>query len=565
MRRVSSTLAFFLLFVTVTSQIAPEKYFVEFTDKDNSPYSIDRPWEFLSQRALDRRAVAGIAIEQDDLPVNDGYVESVRLIGVEVLTRSKWFNGITVYTNDPAKIDAIALLPFVKQVVKSGRKDTGKDHAPDKFTIEQMPVIPLIAPMVVPLKISDSADYGLSFTQVHMVRADLLHALGFRGEGMIIAILDAGFNLVDQLAPFDSLWANNQVLGTRDFVTPGGNVFIGHTHGMAVLSILGGYVPGQLIGTAPKAGYWLLRSEDTGSEYLVEEYNWVCAAEFADSVGADVINSSLGYTVFDDSTQNHTCADITGNTTPVTRGANIAFSKGILVVNSAGNEGSNPNWQCVSAPSDGTDVLAVAAVDSLGNYATFSSKGVVNGSYVKPNVAAMGRLTVISGGDGTITRGNGTSFSSPVMAGSATCLWQAFRGFSNVTLKLAIEESGSQFANPTSLLGYGIPNLFKAYERLTGIDPVLSEGSLQIYPNPSYGDESIRVKLTTFTAQTLQARIVDITGRQVFIRNDIQCVTGENILRFNELHSLKSGIYILKLQNLDGPLFCETAILQKLE
>jgi len=460
MRKLGALLAFFLLVLVVRSQIAPEKYFVEFTDKENSPYSIDKPWEFLTQRALDRRVVAGILVEENDLPVNQNYVDAVRNVGVQVITRSRWFNGITIFTPDLMKILEIEQLPFVKKVIKSGVRVTRPAPVQDKFGLELMPVEPLNQPSGIPLKISDSADYGRSFTQVHMVGTDMLHNLGFRGEGMMIAILDAGFNMVDQLAPFDSLWANNQILGTRDFVSPGGNIFIGHTHGMKVLSIMGGYVQGQLIGTAFKAGYWLLRSEDGGTEFLIEEYNWVSAAEFADSVGADVINSSLGYTVFDDSTMNHTCEDMTGNTTPVSRGANIAFSKGILVVNSAGNSGNDPNWQCVSAPADGTDVLAVAAVDSLGQYASFSSKGIVDGQYVKPNVAAMGRLTVISGDDGTITRGNGTSFSSPVMAGSSACLWQAFPAFSNATLKRAIEESSSQFTNPDIYLGYGIPDLY---------------------------------------------------------------------------------------------------------
>jgi len=564
MRRVTVALVFFLLVLTITAQVAPDKYFVEFTDKDNSPYSIDRPWEFLSLRALDRRAVSGIPIEFNDLPVTPDYVLAVNLIGVEVITRSKWFNGITIYTTDPTKITEIELLPFVNLVVKNVVKPTPAEPVPDKFAIEQAPVIPLNTVSGVPLKIFDSASYGLSYTQSHMLRTDLLHSLGFRGEGIVIAILDAGFNLVDELAPFDSLWANNQILGTRDFVTPGGNVFVGHTHGMAVLSIMGGYVPGQLIGTAPKADYWLLRSEDGGSEYLIEEYNWVCAAEFADSAGADIINSSLGYTVFNDSTQNHTCADMTGNTTPVTRGANIAFSKGILVVNSAGNEGNNPNWQCVSAPADGTDVLGIGAVDSLGQYASFSSKGVVDGSYVKPNVSAMGRLTVISAPDGTITRGSGTSFSSPVMAGSAACLWQAFPYYSNATVKLAIEESASLFTNPNIFVGYGIPNLFEAYERLTGIDQVSRERSMVVYPNPSFGNEPLNVNITTSATQTLQLQVVDITGKQIFTRNDIRCRAGDNLISISDLSSLNQGIYILKIQSLDGPAFLETAIIQKL-
>jgi len=565
MRRVSSSIVFFLLFLTVMAQVAPGKYFVEFTDKNNSPYTTDKPWEFLSQRALDRRAVAGIPIEINDLPVNPDYVAAVSQIGVEVITRSKWFNGVTIFNADPSKIEEIELLPFVSKIVKSGVKIPGSTQIEDKFAMELKSVIPLIALPGIPLKVADSADYGLSFTQSHMIRTDLLHNMGYRGNGMVIAILDAGFNLADQLAPFDSLWANNQILGTRDFVNPGNNVFIGHTHGMSVLSIMGGYVPGQLIGTAPKANYWLLRSEDGGSEYLVEEYNWVCAAEFADSVGADIINSSLGYTVFDDTTMNHTCADMTGNTTPVTRGANIAFSKGILVVNSAGNEGSEPSWLCVSAPSDGFDVLGVGAVDSMGQYASFSSTGVVNGSYVKPNIAAMGKQTVLSGSNGTITRGNGTSFSSPVMAGSAACLWQAFPEFSNATLKSAIEESASLFMTPTIYLGYGIPNLFEAYERLTGIDPVFNKGSVVVYPNPSNGTGLIHIKINTTAVQTLQVQVVDITGKQIYTRNDIRCIAGDNVISFSDLSFLKQGIYILKLCNLDGPALFETKIIQRID
>lgn len=557
MRRVSAALVFFWLCLVAAAQIAPGKYFVEFTDKDLSSYSIDRPWEFLTQRALDRRAVAGIPIEMNDIPVNETYVEAVRTIGVEVLNRSRWFNGITIYTSDTNLLNEIELLPFVAGIVKSGGRVTRKAPLKDKFDLEMKPYLPLNLPSAPFVSMSDSSQYGLSFTQVHMIRTDQLHDMGFRGEGMVIAVLDAGFNMVDVLAPFQSLWDNDQILGTHDFVTPGGNVFVGHPHGMMVLSLMGGYLPGYLIGTAPKADYWLLRSEDTGSELLVEEYNWVCAAEFADSVGADVINSSLGYTDFDDTTQNHTCADMTGNTTPVTRGANIAFSKGILVVNSAGNEGGTA-WQCVSAPSDGFDVLAVAAVDSLGHYASFSSTGVVSGSYVKPNVAAMGKMTVVANGDGGVTRGSGTSFSSPVMAGSAACLWQAFPLFSNATLKMAIEASGSQAADPDKYLGFGIPNLINAYERLTGIESVSQDHAMVVYPNPFSGQEHLHLKMTLPAAQLLQIQIADITGKTVYARDGIPCAAGENVISLDGLSPLPQGFYYLKLQNLDGPAFIAT-------
>ncbi len=537
MRRVTTILGIFLLFLSVTAQIAPDKYFVEFTDRDNSPYSIDEPFEFLSIRALIRREIAGIPIVENDLPVNPSYVAAVSLIGAQILNEVKWFNGITIYTTDPDHIAAIELLPFVNRVSKSKFHSVSNQPPVDKFVVEQY----------TPLKVFDSTHYGMSYDQVHMVRTDALHELGFTGGGRVIAILDAGFDKVDVLPAFDSLWANNQILGTYDFVEHGGNVFIGHTHGMRVLSIMGGNVPGQLIGTAPGAGYWLLRSEDTGSEYLVEEYNWVCAAAFADSVGADIINSSLGYTVFNDSTQNHTCADMTGNTTPVTRGANIAFSKGILVVNSAGNEGNNPNWQCVSAPSDGFDVMAIAAVDSLGQYASFSSKGTVNGSYVKPNVAAMGAQTVVSNSDGTIGRGNGTSFSSPVMAGSAACLWQAFPLYSNNSIKVAIEETGSLFTNPDIFLGYGIPNMLQAYDRLTGIDPQRSNVSLKVFPNPFSGGSALKVKFWSDAAQSIQTELFSMIGKRVFSSPLIPCKQGENTIELPVLSDLNPGLYLLKL------------------
>jgi len=538
MRKPVSTLLFFFMLYSGISQVAPDKYFVEFTDKHNSPYSIDHPEDFLSPRAIERRELASIPVDETDIPVNPDYVETIAEIDVQVLTRSKWFNGITIFTTSPAHIESIELLPFVKSVTKN-QKLIRKSHQAD-FQVDEVNVN---------LKQWDSSYYGLSYTQSRMVGVPSMHNLGFRGEGVVIAVLDAGFLKADELPAFDSLWANNQILGTRDFVEPGGNVFIGHNHGMAVLSVMGGNLPGQLVGTAPKADYWLLRSEDTGSEYLVEEYNWVSAAEFADSAGADIINSSLGYTVFNDSTQNHSCSDMTGNFTPVTRGANMAFSKGILVVNSAGNEGGNPDWRCVSAPADGTDVLAVGAVDSLGHYASFSSVGTVEGSYVKPNVSAMGRLTVIQALDGTITRSNGTSFSSPVMAGAAACLWQAFPHYSNATIKRAIEESGSQFTSPDIYLGYGIPNIHQAYERLTGISSLSGGKSFTLFPNPISRTQFSFPELISPQSATADITLISLDGQVIWTWNALMLNAGINTLSIPSNTVLNPGIYILRINS----------------
>ena len=322
-----------LCFQTI-GQIAPQKYFIEFTDKNNSAYSIDRPLEFLSPLALERRQNQGIQIEQNDLPVNENYIAAVVNFGVTILTRSKWFNGITIYSVNSNLLDSISHLPFVKKIIKSNNINYLKSD--NKYISEEL----LLQEnnTIANCKLSNentslSYSYGASYKQIHMMNGDSMHRMGFRGEGKIVAILDAGFYRADILPAFDSLWANNQILGTKDFIHPGNNVFLEYEHGMEVLSVIGGNIPGQLIGSAPKAKFWLLRTEEKSSENIIEEYNWESAAEFADSAGVDIINSSLGYTTFDDPAQNHTCADMNGNTTPVTMGANIAATKGIIVVN----------------------------------------------------------------------------------------------------------------------------------------------------------------------------------------------------------------------------------------
>ncbi|MCX6266493.1 MAG: S8 family serine peptidase, partial [Bacteroidetes bacterium] len=351
------------------AQVAPQKYFIEFTDKANSPFSISRPIEFLTQRAIERRQRQGIAIIENDIPVNQEYINGVMQFAVQVLTRSKWFNGITIYCQNPLTIDSILQLPFVNRITKNKFiDDIYTSNSVDKFKLEEVShevIESSLFPHIFGYFGNASSSYGPSYNQIHMLNGDSLHKLGYNGEGKVIAVLDAGFLRVDVLAAFDSLRANNQILGTRDFVVPGNDVYQENEHGMEVLSCMGANLPGLMIGTAPKAKFWLLRSEDVGSENLIEEYNWVSAAEFADSAGADIINSSLGYTIFDNASLSHQCEDMNGNTTPVTRGANLAFSKGMIVVSSAGNSGAGA-WKCVSSPADGSCVLAIAAVDSNG-------------------------------------------------------------------------------------------------------------------------------------------------------------------------------------------------------
>lgn len=541
MKKLAIILLSLSLSMQTIGQIAPEKYFVEFTDKNNSPYSIDRPQEFLSPRALERRQNQGIPIEQNDIPVNGNYISAVANFGVTILNRSRWFNGITIYSLNPDLLDSISHLPFVKSTIKS--YDLKHLNSDNKFGIEE--VLLELNIKTDNCKFSErntSFNYGPSYKQIHMLNGDSMHRMGFRGKGKIIAVLDAGFYHADILPAFDSLWSNNQILGTKDFVTPGNNVFLEYEHGMEVLSTIGGNIPGQLIGSAPEAKFWLLRTEEKASENIIEEYNWESAAEFADSAGVDIINSSLGYTTFDDTIQNHACSDMNGNTTPVTMGANIAVAKGMIVVNSAGNSGGS-SWRCVGAPADGFSVIAVAAVDSNGIRAPFSSVGE-KAKRIKPNVAAMGLQTVMSSPTGTITRRNGTSFSSPLIAGMVACLWQAAPTWSNTYIMRAIELSSNQISNPDSLLGYGIPDFPKALLQLsaTGFN---DSSKLQVYPNPYF--TTFKLTILTSNDHHFDIQIFDQLGRIRYAKKNQSFSKMEQSFELNDLIELPVGNYILRV------------------
>ncbi|MFA5329004.1 MAG: S8 family serine peptidase [Prolixibacteraceae bacterium] len=451
---------------------AKNSYWVKLKDKSGTPFRIGRPDEFLSQRSIARRIRQHIAIDETDLPVSPEYVDSLRNLGLEIVHTSKWLNGVTVRTADTVLINQIATLSFVVSVELTKPGNLLKS-ATQKFRIED----------------ADSeykaADYGIAISQLTLMNGQYLHEQGYRGKGIQIAVLDAGFWHVDRLSVFDSLRTENRILGTRDFVDPTSGFYEQHTHGMSVLSCMGGNLPGSMIGTAPDASFYLFRTEDASTEYPVEEDNWVTAAEFADSLGVDVINSSLGYFTFDDVRMNHTYTEMDGKTIRVTQGANMAFQKGILVFASAGNEASD-SWKYIIAPADGENILAVAAVDKNGNRASFSSVGPAFGGAVKPNVAAVGWATYLETSAGALGYSNGTSFSSPVLAGMGACLLQANPLADVQQLKMAIEQSASQYSTPDSLLGFGIPDFEKAdqYLKIRNLDALENGNTFVASPNP---------------------------------------------------------------------------------
>ncbi len=522
---------FFILIIT--SQLsAQEYYWISFTDKNNSEFSLSRPQDFLSNRAIQRRVKQNIAVDSLDLPVNHNYISEVVQLGAHWIHSSKWLNGITVMTESADFMNQVVQLPFVREVQLTKKVTTksafNKFNEPE--TEESVPI--------------DTAYYGLSVFQTGIMNGQFLHNQDFKGQGMQIAVLDGGFLNTDIYPAFYTLWSNNRILGTKDFVDPSVNIFDTHYHGMSVLSCMGGFIQGELVGTAPASSYWLIRSEDVDSEYLIEEDNWVAAAEFADSVGVDVINSSLGYYEFDDPTMNHTYADMNGKTTRVTRGANIAASRGMLVFSSAGNEG-NSNWKYIIAPSDGDSVFCVGAVNKDSIPANFTSYGPASDGDIKPNATALGWNTYLQKSNGLLGYSSGTSFSSPVLAGMATCLWQSVAEAKAYEVKMAIEKSAHLYENPDSLMGSGIPDFKLAWEILDEMVKAREEPDKKwiVYPNPA-NNYVILQKTSGSSPETVRIEVYSVDGKM--LKQWVKPYAEQIVL--NEIQTLPAGIMILKIR-----------------
>ena len=515
-----------LLLITINSY-AQQDAWIYLLDKPNASVALANPITILTQKAIDRKQNHSISIDERDVPVHEAYISDLKLhAGITVLAKSKWFNTVFVrgFADDINNLLALEYVDYIDFADNSLDAASRPNSNQNKTEIEDESIV---------------FTYGDTQNQVEMINADNLHVANYTGEGITIAVMDSGFPNVNTMGAFQRLKDNTDLLDGYDFVDRTSDVYAStaSSHGTRVLSDMAGYIQDQFVGTAPDASYYLFRTEDTSSENPVEESYWVEAAERADSLGVDMINTSLGYRVFDNSNYNYTPADMNGQVAFISKGASIAVEKGILVVVSAGNAGATA-WQTVGAPADSPDVLSVGGVDANGDYVSFSSQGgVAQLGYQKPDVVARAGTAYVIDQTNTITQNNGTSFSSPILCGGIASLWQAIPDASPTEVMDYVRQSASQFSSPDDLLGFGIPDLDLARSIALTIDEDRIE-DFSFYPNPVKTELNI---VFSSNISLLELSIYNQLGQDV-LHKSIQ----ENSRSIN-ISDLASGIYFIKL------------------
>ncbi|WP_165806480.1 S8 family serine peptidase [Chitinophaga parva] len=529
-----------LLFFPLATRAQAPRYVISFTDKGHSPYSISNPSPYLSARALERRQRMHLDIDSTDLPVTAAYTDSLLAAGnVKLLYTSRWFNQAIIQTSDAAALQKILQMPFVKSS-SAAMQRTNANVYTSKFNSQRTAAITETAP----------SDYGNGYTQIHLHNGGYLHNKGYTGQGMLIAVLDEGFPGVDTNAGFAALRNANGIVQTFGFSTADANVYASGIHGAECLSIMAAHLPGQLIGTAPDARYALYQTEEAATEQPIEENNWAAAAERADSLGADIISSSLGYSTFDNPAYDYTYADMNGRTSLVSKAATMAARKGMIVVNANGNEGSTA-WHYLTTPADADSILAVGAVTSTRMPAAFSGYGPAADGRIKPDVAAMGQATALLNTNGSVVTGNGTSFATPVMAGLVACLWQAYPQVSNIRLLQVIRACSDHYTAPDSRVGYGIPDFKLAFDTLAKVTAAdsaliaqrLDNGTLRALPNPF--TTTLHIYYAAHGNDPVQLALYNALGQLVRRQTVAAPANGLGTTEWNDTGSLAPGPYFL--------------------
>jgi serine protease AprX len=518
---------FTLLFFACSSLALAQQqtYFVAFKDKASNVFSITQPEQFLTAKALLRRQKCKVLIDDKDLPVTQTYLDQIQSTGAQLLYPLKWLNGVVVRSDATVK-SQIAALSFVKSTDQSVKYRTASSSATQNYSFTQT--------------ISQSlTDY--SFRQKDMLGMTRMKSDGYNGSGVLIAITDDGFLHADTMKVFEDLYNNNQILDTWDIVDLDKDAYSqGGGHGSHVFSILAGNLSNQFSGPAQGADFILFRTEDTGSESPLEELNWIRAAEMADSLGADIIQVSLGYNTFDDSSLNYTQSDLNGETSYVSRGADVAATRGIVVVVSAGNYGNN-SWGKILCPADAKGILSVGAVDANEERAAFSSIGYSADGRVKPDVMAMGaNVTYVNNATGNISYGSGTSFASPLISGLCSGLMQAYPQLTHEELIRVVKYSCDRFEDPNAYYGYGIPD----YEKASDFARLLRDKESElVFPNPFGSHVYIKIREDE-VGYLLNWKLYTVTGE--LLREGETMTENSLVNLFSNGEALSAGLYCLR-------------------
>ena len=517
----------FLCFATVLfSQNDLSNYWITFIDKKDTPYSIFTPQAYLSPRAIAKRQQFHIPIDSLDLPISPSYLNEVRAVGVKIRHTSKWLNAATgLATDSIARL--VANLPFVRTIER-----VGKYHTPTLTKVNKR---------IIPAQDYPKLDtyYGYGSLQIGMVNGHAIHRLGYQGKEVYVGVQDGGFTKLDINPFFDSLRLDNRIIATKDFVDGDDYVYESATHGSSVLSIMAGNLPYLFVGTAPEASYVCLKTEDVRSESLTEECNWVAAIEYADSVGVDVINSSLGYTTFSEESMDYEYSDLNGRNSSASLAADIAFHKGLFVVNSGGNSGDKA-WRFVGTPADSREIFSIGAINFDRFRASFSSFGPTADGRIKPNIAAPGaRVAVAANGTYEIGLSSGTSLAAPLIAGLVATLKEAFPNTDNRRIRLAIEQSATQATRPDNVLGYGIPDFYKAYQLLKGKNKETAD-FIDVYAL----DNVVEIVFLKPLAEKRFLKIYDWSAKLLF---EEEVLPKQQFEQLKWEYNLPSGVYYLEV------------------
>lgn len=515
------------------------KYVVFFTDKDTIAHHPSKPETFLSDKAIIRKKEQHINIDATDLPVNQAYLRAISNdTNLNVHNTSRWFNCAVVFTSKKDAIVPLVNMKGVQKVIDVGYSTVRKSK-PSSVNLDAM-IASLEQKFVRKnRKETDTNIYGAGFAQAAMLNIPQLHKNGLNAHATTVAVIDAGFSKANTHKVFAGTLRN--VVATYDFVDMEQNVFNDDDHGTAVWSCIGASDSFSFVGTAPQAKYILLRSEDAPTEFPVEEFYWVIAAEFADSMGADLISSSLGYNEFGDAKYNYTQKNLNGKTAWITKAATLASQKGMLVVNSCGNEGDNM-WKQITFPADAEEVISVGSVDKGGHMADFSSLGLTADKRIKPNLMAMGESVTIASELGNIYTGNGTSYSCPILAGGIACLWPQLKKYSQAEIKNMLQLSASNYDKPDKYFGYGIPDLWLVHQlaRTYASDSLLDARLLD--------DKCIHVTLFSAKKQKVKFSLTDAKGAVVLTQTEQVKQPGNTRIKLNKIKNFEKGTYTLSME-----------------